>query len=383
MRILNVICSTDPRQGGVIEWVRQFAPIAASLGHTVEVASMDNPDDDWVKNFPVKVHAFGHRLRYFSSPQLGGWLKSNTDRYDLYIAHGLWRYPSIATHRALRNTDPPYFVYTHGMLDPWFKKQYPLKHLLKWIYWILVEYRVLKNAKGVIFTCEQERNKAKLSFRPYNAHELVSTIGIAGPSGDKQSRISAFHNRFPETRNRNVMLFLGRIHPKKGCDMLIEAFARAITGHSDLHLVFAGPGDENYLSGLKRSADKLGITHRITWTGMIGDDIKWGAFDAADCFILPSHQENFGISVVEALACSLPVLISDKVDIYREIQQDQAGIISEDTFEGTCDLINHWHSLNKEVINNMRANALACFKNRFEISNATAKLLELLGKNIS
>ena len=107
MRILNVICSTNPEHGGVIEWVRQYGPIAESLGHTVEVASFDKAGDPWVTDFPITVHALGQKFNHFYSPRLVPWLKAQHHQYDLVIAHGLWRYGSYGTWWALRATNPP------------------------------------------------------------------------------------------------------------------------------------------------------------------------------------------------------------------------------------------------------------------------------------
>ena len=383
MRILNIICSTNPQLGGVIEWVRQFAPIAVDLGHTVEVLSMDKPEDEWVQNFPVPVHAFEQKFKYFYAPKLVSWLKENAHNYDACIVHGLWRYPGLATHLALDKSNTPYFVYTHGMLDPWFKTYYPFKHITKWLYWCLIEYRLLRDARGVIFTCEQEKNKASKTFWPYNAHELVTTIGIQAPAGNKDKQTTHFHQNFPETKGKQLLLFLGRIHQKKGCDLLVEAFAKNAINNPDLHLVFAGPGETSLISQLKQLADSNNISDRITWTGMIEGDIKWGAFHASDSFILPSHQENFGISVVEALACSLPVLISNKVDIFSEIENDQAGIVANDTLEDTCKMLSQWLNMTTEDKQLMQTNALTCYNNRFEVHSATRQLIKLLDTNIT
>jgi len=378
MRLLNVIASTNPEHGGVIEWVRQFGPIAQDLGHQVEVASMDDPAAPWIGEFPLNVHAFGQKLKNFYSPQLVPWLRANRHRYDAVIAHGLWRYPSFATWRALHATDTPYFVYTHGMLDPWFKREYPLKHLAKWLYWPWTDYRALRDARGVIFTCEQEKLKARESFWLYRARELVTTIGITPPTGDPVTQQQAFFATYPETRDKRIILFLGRIHPKKGCDLLVRAFARAAGFAADLHLVMAGPDNCNWIPALKQIAEDHSVSERITWAGMISGDLKWGAFRAAEIFALPSHQENFGIAVVEAMACGKPVLISDKVDIFKEIQTDHAGLVASDTQDETNRLLQAWLDTPEETRAQMGNNALDCFQTRFEIQNATRALLDLV-----
>ena len=378
MRILNVICSTNPEYGGVIEWVRQYGPIAESLGHSVEVASFDKALDPWVTDFPITVHALGQKFNHFYSPQFVPWLKARRHQYDLVIAHGLWRYASYGTWRALRTTNTPYFVYTHGMLDPWFKQEYPIKHMGKWLYWPWADYRVLRDARGVIFTCVQEKLKARKSFWLYKANEMVASIGITAPSGVSNTQRELFYQQYPATRNKRLFLFLGRIHLKKGCDLLLHAYAKAALSAPDLHLIIAGPDNMDWMPALTKIAKDLKISDRITWTGMISGDVKWGAFHAAEAFILPSHQENFGIAVVEAMACSLPVLISDKVDIFQEIKNDHAGLVNADTQAGTDQLFNDWLSLSEEARYRIGQNALSSFQRRFEVRNATKELLKLL-----
>ena len=143
-------------------------------------------------------------------------------------------------------------------------------------------------------------------------------------------------------------------------------------------MVIAGPDNIDWVPALKKIANDLEICDRITWTGMISGDLKWGAFHAAEAFILPSHQENFGIAVVEAMACSLPVLISDKVDIFKEINNDHAGLVNADTQTGTDQLFNDWLRLSEETRYSIGQNALSSFQARFEVQNATKELLRLL-----
>ena len=273
---------------------------------------------------------------------------------------------------------PPYFVYTHGMLDPWFKHEYPIKHMGKWLYWPWADYRVLRDAKGVVSTCEQEKLKARKSFWLYKVNEMVASIGITPPSGVSSTQYELFYQQYPATRNKRLILFLGRIHPKKGCDLLLNAFAKAAFSTPDLHLVIAGPDNTDWMPTLRKIAKDREISDRITWTGMISGDLKWGPFHAAEAFILPSHQENFGIAVVEAMTCSLPVLISDKVDIFKEIEDDNAGLVNADTQTGTDQLFNDWSRLAEEARYRIGQNALSSFQARFEMQNATKALLRLL-----
>lgn len=378
MRILNVICSVDPEGGGVLEWIKQYGEMAVSMGNTVEVATMDEPGAQVVEEFALKTYAFGKKWKGFFSPQLLAWLKTNAGRYDCVIAHGLWRFPSFGTWLALRRSKTPYFAYTHGMLDPWFKEKYRVKHFGKSVYWPWTDYKVLRDARGVIFTCEEERRLASKSFRRYKCNGAVLTLGIAAPKGEPENQKRAFLNQYPQVRNKKMLLFISRIHEKKGCDLLIKAFAEVANKDPHWVLVMAGPDQTGWVAELKDLAEKYKVSGRIIWTGMISGDLKWGAMHSAETMILPSHQENFGFVVVEALACGVPVLISNKVNIYREIKDDQAGVIANDDLEGVKFLLDRFFALSEKERNDMKAKALASFRKRFEIQQATVNFMKYL-----
>jgi glycosyltransferase involved in cell wall biosynthesis len=156
--------------------------------------------------------------------------------------------------------------------------------------------------------------------------------------------------------------------------LLLGALARLAREHPDLDLVMAGPDEEGLQPQLEAQAKELGIDRRVHWTGMLGGDLKWGAFFAAEAFVLASHQENFGIAVVEAMACEVPVLISDKVNIWPEIVQDEAGIVDADTVDGTYRSMTALLAMNAEERRRLRSNGLACFRTRYEMTRATQSL---------
>ena len=379
MNILQVLSSADPAQGGVAEAVRQTSLVLARLGHQVEAASADDPAAPGLHGLGLTVHALGPgRSGYAYAPRMLPWLRGNAARFDAVIDNGLWQFPGLAVRQALRGTATPYFVYPHGMLDPWFKHTYPLKHLKKSLYWPWGEYRVLRDARAVLFTCEEERLLARQSFRPYRANEEVVSLGTAGPSGDPEAQRQAFLSAFPALRGKRLLLFLGRLHVKKGCDLLIEAFARVAASDPSLCLVMAGPDQTGWRADLERMASARGVGDRVAWPGMLGGDLKWGAFRASEVFLLPSHQENFGIAVAEALACGLPVLISDKVNIWREIQQDGAGKVANDDADGTARLLREWLASSEAEKQAMRDRSLHCFQQRYEIQKAAENLLAVV-----
>ncbi len=379
MRILHVISSVNPLTGGPIEGVKQRGAELIRLGHLVEIVCLDDPTAAHLVDFPLPVHALGpSNGRYQYNPKLIPWLIRHAPSFDAVVVNGLWQYHGFATRSALRQLGKPYYIFTHGMLDPWFKETYPLKHWKKWFYWPWGEYRVLRDAKAVLFTSEEERLRARRSFWLYRAHERVVAYGCGAPPADRERLRGEFLVRFPELRNRRVLVFLGRIHEKKGCDLLIEAYARVKDLVPDLHLMMAGPDQDGWLATLKQLAITHGIQDRITWPGMLRDTLKWGAFYSSEAFILPSHQENFGIAVAEALSCGLPVLISDKINIWREIDAAEAGFVAADTVDGTAHNLRRWLQLDLDSRKLMGARAIEVYAQHFSIAAMAASFLNAI-----
>ena len=314
MNVLHVISSIDPALGGVVEAVRGLCIGMATAGHRSDVACSDSENAAFKPHFPARVYALGPVTgKYAYNSNLSKWLAVHAPAYDAVIVHGLWQFHSLAAWRALRNSATPYFVFTHGMLDPWFKRRYPLKHLKKWLYWPWADYRVLRDAQAVLFTSQEECQQARKSFWLYRCRERVASLGILAPGSDIQTQRGEFLKRCPEAKGKRVLLFLGRLDVKKGCDLVVEAFARVAQKAPHLHLVMAGPDHSSFGKKVRESCRALGISDRVSWPGMLTGPAKWGAYRCADGFILPSHQENFGFAVVEALSCGVPVLISNKI----------------------------------------------------------------------
>jgi glycosyltransferase involved in cell wall biosynthesis len=369
----------DPARGGSVEAARQLSMALDRLGHAVELVTLREARPEWTVAWPGNVHCAGPAsTRYLCSPHLSRWISERARQFDAIVIHGLWRYTSAGVWRGLRGLSVPYFVFPHGMLDPYFKHAFPWKHLQKSICWRLAERRVLRDARAVLFTCEQERRRARLTFPSYACHERVVGLGIAQPGADAVAEKQAFLTAHPQLADTRMVLFLGRIHPKKGCDLLIRAFAGVAAHDPSLRLVMAGPDECGWQAELQKLEQQLAVNRRVVWTGPLYGGLKWGAMRAADVFALPSHTENFGITVAEALACGLPVLISKEVNIWREIQADGAGLAASDDQEGTASLLEHWLAMPDTVRARMRANALRSFSRRFELNRFAHDFVQCL-----
>ncbi len=377
MKILRIISSMDPKSGGPAEGIRQVSAALALLGHQSECLTLDDPQALWLEKDTVRIHATGPGWGVYGyTPKFKTWLKAHAADYDAIIISGIWQYHSIAARNVLVKLGIPYLIFTHGMLDPWFKQNYPLKHIKKTLYWPWTDYRVLRDAHAVLFTSEEERLLARQSFGLYQARESVVNYGTSMPPQNRTELSDKFYLGNPELRGKRLITFLSRIHEKKGCDLLIAAFARIANQDSMLQLVMAGPDKTNWIPMLLTLAQSLGVANRITWTGMLQGNVKWGALYASEAFILPSHQENFGIAVTEAMGCGLPVLISNKINIWREIQSDGAGLVAPDTLEGTENLLRSWIALTPDARQKMANCSEASFKKRYTVQAMAASILD-------
>jgi glycosyltransferase involved in cell wall biosynthesis len=393
MNVLHVISSVNPETGGPIEVINSSASVLAEHGCHQEILSLDSPHDAWTKATALPLHAMGIRsprylglrtkipwLRYGYTPHFVPWLKENAARYDAIIVHGLWNYVALGSWRALGKGETPYFVYAHGMLDPYFNKIQPLKAAAKQILWWFSEGRLIAHARNVFFATEEERRLAHRSFWPFRCRDRVVAFGTKDVGGNAAAQIAAFHAVAPQVADRPFLLFLGRIHPKKGCDLLIQAFAQAAKD-TQVDLVIAGPDSAGWANKLRAMAAELGIADRVHWPGMLSGDPKWGAFRAAEAFVLPSHQENFGIVVAEAMACGKPVLTTDKVNTWREVQDSGAGFIANDDLEGVTGLLKQFLELSTEDKHAVGQRARQGFVEKFDIGTMAPQLIEAFRGN--
>ncbi|MBP2550525.1 glycosyltransferase involved in cell wall biosynthesis [Neorhizobium galegae] len=382
MRILRVVSSLNPAAGGVVEAVRSTTIGLMDLGHEVEVVTLDKEGQAFLSDFPCLVHPVDRWFRkYGYTPKLTQWIAQHGGEYDVGVIEGLWNHASIGGYQGMKSANLPYIVFPHGMMDPWFRVQSPVKHVAKQFFWWVFQGRVLGGAKAVAFTCDEERRSARNVFWGPAYTEETIPLGIPDVPPFSQNQARCFLELVPAVKGRRYALFMSRIHPKKGCDLLIEAFSKVADEHPDLDLVMAGPDQLGWKAELVELSHKLGIASRIHWPGMLEGDAKWGAVYEADVFVLPSHQENFGLVIPEAMACGTPVLTTRRVNIWREVEETGAAIIKEDTREGVLDLLQSWNRLPILEKNNFKIAARQGFLNQFHIDGSVRRLADLLEKS--
>ena len=270
MNVLRLTASMDPAMGGPPQGIRNSIAELERLGIRNEAVCCDAPDAAWLGKDSFPVHALGPGKYGFAyTPKLGPWLEENLPRFDAVIVHGLWLWPSVCATRAVarerarrkaegkrqeakgekqetgggrlsaESLNPQHvtlnskqlrcFVMPHGMLDPWFQrdKSRRVKAVRNWFYWWLVERGVLNSADAMLFTCQQELELARTTFGGYRPKREINVgYGIAEPPAFEPKMQEAFAARCPGLNGRPYLLFMSRIHPKKGVDLLVRAYAR-------------------------------------------------------------------------------------------------------------------------------------------------------------
>jgi glycosyltransferase involved in cell wall biosynthesis len=257
-------------------------------------------------------------------------------RQEWIIAHGLWQWPG----KVARSLGNPYLVYPHGMLDPWFKKTYPFKHLKKQLYWWSTQGKILRDAHAVCFTTQEEQALAQKTFFPYQANEVVTGLGVQVSPQELDISKEKFLEKYPALKGCKILLYLGRFHPKKGVDELIRSWKKRRNPNDEV-LVLAGPVNKKDL-WIQKLLSMVGEDPSVVWTGMLQGNEKWGALCSADAMILPSHQENYGMVVAEACSVGLPVYLTNKVNLWREVVDAGAGVVENDDPTGIQNLVDQW-----------------------------------------
>lgn len=384
LKVLRVIRSLDPIGGGPAEGLRQSYFYLLENGLEITVASLDSPQSVFLSRYPFPIIPLGPVLfSYGFRFGLTSRLKSICIDFDVVIIEGLWQYHGFSVFRALSGTPVPYYLFPHGMLDPWFVKAHPIKHFKKLLYWLLIEKRVANYSNAVLFTTYEECVAAKKSPFFFNTANYVVGFGAESPSPISKDAISSYFKLYPQLIGKDIYLFLGRIHPKKGVDLLIKAFAVVAQTNPNSHLVLAGPFDASYGSHLKSCIRSLGLLAHVTWTGLLLDEFKSSAFFTSKLFCLPSHQENYGVAVAEALSYGLPVAISRCVNISSRVALHNAGLVFKDTLESTTNALLYWEQLPPAERQCMSNNALKLFHQELSWQNSASLLSRLLRTDVN
>ncbi len=324
MRVIHVISSLAAKHGGTPRACLGFADAMARRGHTVVVCASDvNMPDGDAEISLIRDGADGKASTRVYRAQLGRpfnlsiglarGLVCAIRQADIVHVHSLYLYHDWVAGTLCRWFGVPYLISAHGCLVPtYWSRHRRRKRLVECAF----QNGMSRRAAAFHFMTEDER--AKSLSRVHGRPGYVVPLGVFS---ERYRRALS-----PRRGAAGRILFLGRLHPFKGADILVEAFSK-IASNRDVELVLAGP-DYGAEGALKRRVETLGLAKRVVFAGMLSGEAKLAALRNADVFVLPSHSENFGISVIEALAAKLPVVISDRVGVQEDIAAAGAGVVT-------------------------------------------------------
>jgi glycosyltransferase involved in cell wall biosynthesis len=331
MRTLHVIPSLAESDGGPSKAALEMCRELTRRSHNAEIYTTNataQSRSDVLLGQPLSVH--GVNVTYFPinggtyykySYSMAAALKATIPRYDIVHIHSLYQFPSTAAAHYCRKYRVPYILRPHGTLDPFLYKRHPLR---KRIYELMIERRNLAAAAAVHFTSEEELRLATRSGLDFKGAVVPLGVELDDPL---PCAARAADSLWPELRGKRVILFLSRINFKKGLDILAAAFGEVHKVRADAHLVIAGPDIDGYGTKVREWLTAAAALEAATFTGMVLDTRKAALLSRADLFVLPSYSENFGIAVVEAMGAGLPIVISNRVNIWREIDAAHAGFV--------------------------------------------------------
>lgn len=334
-RWLQIMSDLHPRYGGMSAAVPELAQALAREQIEAPVAALCRPEEQFVPAClePRDVHFLPRSRRAWVLEQQPSAVLDRVVRdCDGVHVHGLWTAASQAGSRASLRLGKPYCVSAHGMLEPWSLQQHRVR---KQIYAALIENRVLRKASCLIALTRSEAQSYR-QIAPRIPVALVAN-GVDVPEAISDREFLQAH---PVLTDKRILLFLSRLHPKKGIDRLLRAWARVPQHYRAAHLVIAGAGEPAYVALLQGIVQAEGLEESVTFTGLLQGSLKWSAMRAAECFVLPSHSEGLSVAILEALGAGTPVLATPACNM-PELESFRCGWLTSNEEEALSGMLQH------------------------------------------
>lgn len=346
MKILHILETLSPNYGGPVRVLTELTAVQQQAGHHVTVATTgaDHPQGvyhapgwDTLANGAVPV--FYGKVQFGPlrlSLDLASYLRNEIKKFDLVHIHGLYRFPPTYAAYQARKQGVPYVIRPFGSLDPFLYRKSSRSLRLKRLYEYLFDLPNLHKANAIHYTAEEERERT--AFLKLRAPYFVVPNGLSWEAYESLPQRSALRAR-SKLEDAAIVLFLGRLHFKKGLDILIPAFRKVRDRNANAHLLIAGPENDEYGQQVRKWVKQYHLTDAVHFVGMLqGSDVTQAYVDA-DVFALPSYTENFGMTVAESAACGLPVVISNQVNIHQEVAKAGAGLVTQCNVDEVADAL--------------------------------------------
>lgn len=328
--ILHVTPYMHPSAGGPPVVIENFIAETNRSGHNSEIVStfaLCNSDNGALRRRLEPIAPSTFLTGFETVPVVS---RTGTDKIgalvrqaDIVHVHTLWSPLNVAVRYACWRHNKPYVLMPHGMLDPY---SLSVKALKKSLYMKLFESRNMARAQRMIYTTSEEEKLAALAGLPLPRGAIVPLGAQASSTSIDDLRLQFFKS-YPQAEGRRRLLFLGRLHHKKGLDRILNALQRVQQTIPDVLLIAAGTGEAKYEEHLRQLVSSLGVDDHVLFAGHLDGEMKWASFAAAELFLLPSRQENFALTVAEAMHMGVPVVITDKVNTWPHVEEAGAGLV--------------------------------------------------------
>jgi glycosyltransferase involved in cell wall biosynthesis len=315
MKILIVVPALGNIYGGPSKSVVEIVQAIGNKGVGIDLVttnangyeSLDVPLNCWVEkdNYRIQYFSYCGIKDYKISLSITKWLWKNVKNYDLVHTNAIFSYAILPAYLACRRYEIPYVITPRGMLEPW---ALSYKAWKKRFYYALFEKPALDRASAIqMLSSSEAKHIESLKLKAPN---IIIPNGVHRNNFEPLEDSQLFYQKFPETKNKQLILFLGRIDPKKGLDLLANAMGKIHHKFSQAHLIVAGSDNIGFLPKVKQYFSDAGCLAKVTFTGLLTGELKYSALSAADIYVAPSYSEGFSMSVLEGMASGLPCVIT-------------------------------------------------------------------------
>jgi glycosyltransferase involved in cell wall biosynthesis len=335
MKVLLVVPAVGDVYGGTSKIVVELARSLGATGLRTDVVTTNaNGNGDLDVPTGVWVDADGYRIKYFPYSKRGDykfsfaltrWMSRRVRDYDVVHTHAIFSYPVLPAHWFCHRNRVPYLMTPHGMLEPW---ALSYKARKKSLYYRWVEQAAFNNARAVHVTSSPEVDSVRrLGIK---APVLYVPNGVDLTEFERAHDAAPFRERFPETGGKRLVLFLGRVDPKKGLDLLAPALRQLRDGRPDVHCVVAGPDNVGFEPAARGHFERAGCADAVTFTGMLAGEMKHAALAAAAAYVAPSYSEGFSMSILEGMASGLPCVFTKGCNFPEAAEAKVARVVDAD-----------------------------------------------------
>jgi len=388
MKILHVIPSYEPAWafGGTVTATSNLCRALARQGIDVTVYTTDADGKGGYLSVPlnkpidlggVKVWYFHCDLlpkKAFYSSGLTKKLRDTVKEFDLVHMSAIWQWIGINVNNICKKQSIPYIVTPHSSLMK-FAFYSVGSQFKKKTYWRLFGQKTVNNANAIQFLCEGEREESEFFSDKTPSFIVPNGIYLDETRYDESKRM-ALRERLNIPEKSLVLLFLGRIHPKKQIELIIKAMPYVLELRKDIFFIIAGPvEDYTYFENLKKISQASKVDQNIIWNGPVKNQEVYDYYSASDIMVLPSIVEGISMALTEALETSLPSFISNRVANYREVEEDKAGVVIEPYYEsvkqGLIQLLK-----DNNLLKQLSQNARKSVEKRYDINNVAALMIK-------